>query len=209
MFDIFNLLPSSDWFKPPYGEFVEAEVCLRSGHIKGRFCEETDSLLVLPAGLRTDACPFHHPVTLTSDERYRVYEDCAGKEPTIHCNWFTLPPRWEWYYKQHHLEYRTLPPFKPGCGGEDARPPMQFIYPDMNARVFLPRQLDGSAGEITFELAHSRSHATVYWHLDDEFITQTEDFHKVSLIPSPGKHSMTVVDDQGNSISVTFHVQGK
>lgn len=79
----------------------------------------------------------------------------------------------------------------------------------MNARVFLPRQLDGSAGEITFELAHSRSHATVYWHLDDEFITQTEDFHKVSLIPSPGKHSMTVVDDQGNSISVTFHVQGK
>lgn len=92
MFDIFNLLPSSDWFKPPYGEFVEAEVCLRSGHIKGRFCEETDSLLVLPAGLRTDACPFHHPVTLTSDERYRVYEDCAGKEPTIHCNWFTLPP---------------------------------------------------------------------------------------------------------------------
>lgn len=209
MFDIFNLLPSSDWFQLPYEEFTEAETCLHSGHLKGRFCETTDSLLLLPVGLRTEACPYHHPVTLSADGQYRVYEDCVGNEPTLLRHWFTLPPRWEWYYKQHHLEYRTLPPFKPGCGGEDMRPPMQFIYPDMNARVYLPRQLDGTPGNITFELAHSRTRATVYWHLDDEFVTQTEDFHKISLIPNPGKHSMTVVDDEGNSVSVSFYIEGR
>lgn len=206
MFDIFNLLPSAQWFETPYPHFVEAEVCKQSGHLKGRFCEETDSLLVLPVGLRTDACPYHHLVTLSADEQFRVYADCVGNEPTVQRSWFTLPPTWEWYYKQYHLAYRTLPPFKPGCG-EDTRLPMQFIYPTMNTQVYLPKQLDGTPGEMTFELAHSRTRSTVFWHLDDTFVTQTQDFHKVSLLPSPGRHSMTVVDDEGNSLSVTFYVQ--
>lgn len=45
----------------PQGELVEAEICRQSGHLKGRFCEETDTLLILPAGLKTEACPYHHP----------------------------------------------------------------------------------------------------------------------------------------------------
>ncbi len=56
LFDVFNLLPSSPWFERPQGELVEAEICRQSGHLKGRFCEETDTLLILPAGLKTDIC---------------------------------------------------------------------------------------------------------------------------------------------------------
>ena len=115
LFDIFNLLPSCSWFTRPAGIFVEAEVCRKSGHLKGRFCDETDTLLVLPAGLRTEACPYHHLVTLSADESQRIYENCANTEPTLQKSWFTLPPVWEWYYKQHHPEYKPLPPFKAGC----------------------------------------------------------------------------------------------
>ena len=114
LFDIFNLLPSSSWFTRPAGIFVEAEVCRKSGHLKGRFCDEMDTLLVLPAGLRTEACPYHHLVTLSADESQRIYENCANTEPTLRKSWFTLPPVWEWYYKQHHPEYKPLPPFKAG-----------------------------------------------------------------------------------------------
>lgn len=160
LFDIFNLLPSSSWFTRPAGIFVEAEVCRKSGHLKGRFCDETDTLLVLPAGLRTEACPYHHLVTLSADESQRIYENCANTEPTLRKSWFTLPPVWEWYYKQHHPEYKPLPPFKAGCG-EDTFQPMQFIYPPMNARIKLPKQLDGSKGFLTVELAHNNPNATV------------------------------------------------
>ena len=83
LFDIFNLLPSSSWFTRPAGIFVEAEVCRKSGHLKGRFCDETDTLLVLPAGLRTEACPYHHLVTLSANESQRIYENCANTEPTL------------------------------------------------------------------------------------------------------------------------------
>lgn len=206
LFDIFNLLPASSWFTRPAGIFVEAEVCRKSGHLKGRFCDETDTLLVLPAGLRTEACPYHHLVTLSANESQRIYENCANTEPTLRKSWFTLPPVWEWYYKQHHPEYKPLPPFKAGCG-EDTFQPMQFIYPPMNARIKLPKQLDGSKGFLTVELAHSNPNATIFWHLDETYQAQTQDFHKISLQPAAGKHSLTAVDGEGNTISTTFFVE--
>lgn len=207
LFDLFNLLPSSpNWFERPSDIFVEAEVCHLSGHLKGRFCEETDTVLILPAGLKTEACPYHHPVTLSADGTHRIYENCADTEPAIRQSWFTLPPVWEWHYKQHHPEYQPLPTFKPGCG-EDTMHPMQFIYPPMNARITLPRQMDGNKGFMTVELAHSNPNTIIFWHLDESYLNQTQDFHKISLQPSPGKHSLTAVDSEGNSISTTFFVE--
>ena len=206
MFDVFNLLPSSPWFVRPSEGFVDAEVCHLSGHLKGRFCEETDTILILPAGLKTEACPYHHRINLSADGTQRIYESCINTEAAIQKNWFTLPPVWEWYYKQRHPEYKTLPPFKPGCG-EDILRPMQFVYPTMNARIFLPKQMDGSKSQLTFELVHSVPQATVYWHLDNNYLAETQDFHKISLLPSSGKHTMTAVDNEGNTVSVTFFVE--
>lgn len=206
LFDIFSYLPASPWFERPTDVFVDAEVCRQSGHLKGRFCEETDTVLILPAGLRTDACPYHHLITLAADEKHRVYESCANTEPTLQKSWFTLPPVWEWYYKQHHPEYNPLPPFKAGCG-EDTFQPMQFIYPPMNAHIKLPKQLDGSKGFLTVELAHTNPNANVFWHLDDTYLMQTQDFHKISLQPAPEKHSLTAVDGEGNTVSTTFFIE--
>lgn len=205
LFDIFSLLPPTQWFKRPGNVFVKTEVCRKSGHLKGRFCEETDTLLILPAGLKTEACPYHHLITLSADETHRIYENCANLEPTIQKSWFTLPPVWEWYYRQHHPEYSPLPPFKPGCG-EDALQPMQFIYPPMNTRIVLPKQMDGSPGYMTAELAHGNPATTIFWHLDNTYLTQTQDFHKISLQPTPGKHSLTAVDSAGNTVTTTFYI---
>jgi penicillin-binding protein 1C len=206
LFDIFNMLPASGWFKMPEGEFVEAEICRHSGHLKGRFCDEVDTVAILPNGLKTQACPYHIHVTLSADERFRVFEHCVGAAAVTHRNLFVLPPAWEWYYKRRHPEYRPLPPFKPGCGN-DAQLPMQFIYPQgHNATVTLPVQLDGSPGAVTFELAHSDNDAIVYWHLDENYITATRDFHKITLTPSAGRHSLTAVDGEGNTLSVSIVV---
>ncbi len=207
MFDIFNMLPSSPWFARPEGEFVEALVCRQSGHLKSRYCDEADTMLIVPNGLRTEACPYHTPVNLSIDGRFRVYENCieAGQQ-IIRQNWFVLPPVWEWYYKQHHPAYKVLPPFMSGCG-EDTHSPMAFIYPQSNAIVYLPKQLDGSDGEITFDLAHGNSNATVFWHIDNEYLGSTRDFHKYTFRPSRGKHSITVVDNEGNTLSVGVTVE--
>jgi penicillin-binding protein 1C len=207
MFDIFNILPSSKWFERPENEFVEAEICKKSGQLKGRFCDGIDTALIVPDGLKTESCPYHTIVNVTDDEQYRVYENCipSGRD-VVRKNWFVLPPAWEWYYKQHHPEYKTLPPFMKGCG-DGADPPMQFIYPQGNATVRLPGQLDGSDGKITFELAHSNNNATVFWHLDNEYAGVTRHIHKLTLLPPKGKHSLTAVDNDGNTVSISITVE--
>lgn len=201
MFDIFNMLPVSEWFDRPDAEFAEVEVCRASGHLKGRFCDEIDTVFISPKGEKTSPCPYHISVNVTPDERFRVYEHCTDGESGSLKNWFVLPPSWEWYYRQRHPEYRALPPFKPGCG-DDGYLPMQFIYPQRNATITLPKQMDGTPGEMTFELAHSHRDATVFWHLDESYLTSTRDFHKISLLLSPGPHALTVVDSDGHTLSI-------
>ena len=90
--------------------------------------------------------------------------------------------------------------------GEDALQSMQFIYPPMNARIVLPKQMDGSPGFLTAELAHGNPDTTIFWHLDNTYLTQTQDFHKISLQPTPGKHSLTAVDEAGNTVTTTFYI---
>jgi penicillin-binding protein 1C len=206
MFDLFNLLPASPWFERPSGEFAEAEVCRLSGHLKGRYCDDTEPALLCPAGLRTAACPYHRSVHLSADGRFRVYAHCAGSEATIQKSWFVLPPAWEWFYKPRHPAYKSLPPFRAGCSG-DSEMPMQFIYPQGNTRVSLPRQLDGTRGEITFELAHSHGNATVFWHVDGAYLTLTRDFHKLTVPLSPGTHLVTAVDSEGHTLSVRVEAE--
>ena len=207
MFDIFDRLSSSPWFERPSGVFVEAKICRQSGHLKGRFCDDVDTMLICPEGLRTEACPYHIRVNLTPDKRFRVYEQCAGTNAVLQENWFVLPPAWAWYYRQKHPEYQSLPPFLPGCGG-DGLNPMQFIYPQGgNATVYPQKQLDGSIGDVTFELAHSNRNAVVFWHIDNEYITATTDFHKMSVKLSSGIHTITVVDDEGNTLSCRVEVK--
>ena len=72
---------------------------------------------------------------------------------------------------------------------------MQFIYPYYNATIKLTKQLDGSQGR------------TIYWHLDNESIGETSDVHQMELSPSKGKHRVTVVDEEGNSLGVEFEVE--
>ena len=206
MFDIFDLLPSSRWFHSPNGAFIEAEICRQSGHLKGRFCDEIDTLLICPEGLRTDPCPYHTRIHLTLDRRFRVYEHCIETDAAVQKNWFILPPAWAWYYQQRHPSYQSLPPLLPNCG-QEAINRMQFIYPQGNTTLYPQKQLDGSIGNITFELAHSNRNATVFWHINNEYIASTADIHKLSVRLPLGTHTVTVVDDEGNTAACRIEVK--
>ena len=85
-----------------------------------------------------------------------------------------------------------------------------ICYPCVNLGSFdirMPKHLDGTAGQLTVELVHTHPHATIYWHLDDTYLMQTADFHNVSLLPTRGKHSLTAVDEAGNTLSTTFYIE--
>ena len=205
LFDIYNMLPPGEWFSEPSSrDYVYAEVCRKSGQLKGQFCTESDSLAVPPAALRSKACPYHKPVLLTSDGSHRLQGPASG---CVTGNFFILPPAMEWYYRRTHSDYVPLPPLLPGSLSSGNFIPMAFIYPEQGSSIFIPKKLDGSEGEVVFSLAHSNPETDVYWHLDSEYIGCTRFIHRLSLRPSRGSHSLTAVDESGNSVSVSFRVE--
>jgi len=202
MFDIFNLLGPTSWFEMPNNVFKTTEICKVSGCLAGRHCEEIEMLPILPAGFQTKTCPYHTVVHLSSDERYRVFADCYPIDKMVTKTWFVLPPIQEWFYKRRYPSYKTLPPVSPLCGNyQSTFRPMEFIYPNTNNAIRLSRQLDGSIGTLALELAHRQPDAIVYWHLNETYLGSTQFFHQMSVIPQEGRHTITVVDQWGNSLS--------
>ncbi len=206
MFDLFNLLPATRWFETPFSQLTEAAVCRESGCLKGVNCPESsiDTLLVPIKALQGSVCDFHKRVHLSADGIYRVYEQCAGNRGIRGESWFVLPPSQEWYYKQHHPSYRSLPPFSPECRDGASGQPMQFIYPHPGAIIKITKQMDGTRGKAVFELAHRNPSAQVFWHLNGDYIGTTSDIHQMELSPETGEHRLTVVDEEGNSLAIRF-----
>lgn len=209
MFDLFNLLPSTNWFQIPYSELSETEICRESGCLKGMNCPEIpiDTVLIPKKGLQSDVCNYHRQVHLSFDGQYQVYEQCAGNRGIKTVSWFVLPPSQEWYYKQYHPYYQTLPTFSPECLSTTFGQMMQFIYPYPNSVIHITKQLDGSKGKVIVELAHRNSSAKVFWHLDNNYVGETSDIHKLELSPQIGEHTLTVVDNNGNSTNIKFKVE--
>ena len=134
----------------------------------------------------------------TEVETMQLPEAALESEPCPyhHGGAFTLPPTMEWYYRPHHPEY--TPP-------RAAEKVMEFIYPGNGATITLPHLPGGEEG-VVFRVAHRRPSATLWWHLDGSIVGETTLVHSLRLAPAPGKHTLTVVDDEGEMVSVAFSI---
>ncbi len=211
MFEIFDLLPHSEWYDKPYDDLVKIPVCRESGYRASNLCNHIDSIYVPEAGLKTEACPYHKLIHLDKNKQYRVSSKCMKVSEMIHESWFVLPPAWEWYYKRKNPLYRTLPPYKPGCDEENHISVMQFVYPLNATNIYIPRDIDGKVQMVVFEIAHRYTNKKVFWHVDDTYLGETKEFHQMQFFANEGTHIVTAVDEDGNSIKipVTFYNEKK
>jgi penicillin-binding protein 1C len=209
MFDVFSILPDNyEWFIPPYDKMVELAVCRQSGSRPSMYCTDIDTLWLNHAALNTPVCAYHHPVHLNSSAEFRVTAECYPADEMITRSWFVLPPAMAWFYQKRNPFYLTLPPWLPGCQPATGRP-MQLVWPDKPSRIFLPRQMDGSPGEIVFEVAHARPATVIYWYLNDSFIGETRNLHKMNMKPPHGNHNLVLMDEDGNIFTQPFEVVGR
>jgi penicillin-binding protein 1C len=208
LFDIFRLLQPSGWFTRPEEGMTLTEVCASSGYRAGPGCIMKREEWVTENGLRSNACPYHIVINLDTTARYRVNITCAQPGEMISRSWFVLPPAMEYYYRMRNPSYRTLPPFRPGCSDDRQVPSMEFLYPPRDARVFIPRNLQGQMMSMLPEIAHRRRNAVIYWHLDNRYIGMTKHIHQTELQVKEGEHIITATDDEGMTIYRKFTCVG-
>lgn len=209
MFEVFGLLPPSNWFERPIDDMAFIPICRQSGYRATEICEPVDSIWVPLAGLETAPCPYHKTIHLDKTGKYRVNDKCYDINKMIHQSWFILPPAMEWFYKSKKPDYRILPPYKPGCTPENPQKPMALLYPRVqDSKITIPINLDGTSSDVVFEAVHRDNDATIFWHLDEKYIGATKTFHKMTLRPSEGNHRLTLVDSDGETLVTFFQIVG-
>lgn len=206
MLRAFSHLRTSAWFQPPYNDMAEEAVCRASGHRASEYCTEVDTVPIPHSGVRSDICPYHKLVHLNKERTYRVNSSCYSLSEMINEPWFVLPPVQEYYYRQSHINYRPLPPMMAGCEGADIRP-LDIIYPNHGAILYMPVDFEGKKQSIVCEATHHNSDAVIYWHLDNEYLGSTQYMHSMAIQPAPGLHTLTIVDDAGNRKSIQLRIE--
>ena len=207
LFDIFSVMPTSGWFEEPKYGYQYISICKKSGFKAGPECDDTEHRLVSQNGSRGLVCPYHQRIHLDVSGQFRVTDNCEATDQMKHVGWFVLPTAMEWYYKQSHFDYKPLPPLKPGCESQEVGNAMEVIYPQNGSKISIPKDLDAKTSETVFSAAHRRPQTKIYWHLDEKFITETQNYHKVAMHPEAGKHVLTLVDEFGERKSVWFEVE--
>jgi len=210
MLDLFGLLPGSEsWFAKPYLGMTAVMVCRESGYRAGQLCEHIDSTEVPSTCLKSEVCPYHQLVHLNSSGTQRVDSECEDPFKIKHISWFVLPPGIEKYYKFKHPEYKQLPDYKPACLSKVSDKPMAILYPKSGAKIYIPIEIDGRAGQVVFEATHRNPNLKIYWHLDDAYMKTTTEIHQIAMQPSVGQHKLFLIDENGVSQRISFEVVGR
>jgi penicillin-binding protein 1C len=221
LFELFSALDSlgisygerkhSAWVPQPPAALIYQEVCAYSGFPPGPDCAAVKQVLVPAAAPPHRPCPYCIKITV-NEAGDRVFLAGASAEPVRQESRFVLPPAEEWYYRRWNLDYRPLPASVPAEGS--AIPPageaaLALFNPQPGAQVYVPRELDGGEGRIVFAAAHRDPGSRIYWHLDGTYLGSTSVFHEMETRPVPGPHTLTLVDERGNTLSRRFEALGK
>ncbi len=209
LFDIFNRLEPGPWLRKPIELMKPVRICRNDGYLATPACEATTVLI--PIGSHFEKTSRHHvKVHLDASGHWRVHSRCEPVSAMRHESWFVLPAGQAFYYRRQHADYRSLPPWRPDCAAlissSSKQAPIEIIYPGAGTRLYIPVELGGRKSRVVFEAVHRDQNAQLYWHLDDQYLGQTRLFHQQALDITPGPHTLTLVDSQGNRTSRRFMV---
>jgi penicillin-binding protein 1C len=211
LFDVFDALPNVNWFAKPAHALKTISVCADDGYLAGGQCESVDVEIPRTSHF-AKVTPYHRRIHLDSNEQFRVHSQCEAVSNMKSKNWFVLPPAQEFYWRQHHNDYKSLPPWRSDCLANlnqlDDDQPIELIYPQTQSRIYIPMDLDGKRSRAVLKAVHRDPAAKLYWHVDDEFIGTTELFHEREVALEPGLHRLLIIDQQGYSLQRRFRVIG-
>lgn len=209
MFQVFEQLDSDPFNEVPTSETQLFSICQASGQKANTYCKDVEEVSLPRTVDESESCTFHQLLHLDKTETYQVNSSCYDVNQMVHKSWFTLPPVQAWYYRQYNADYQSPPKYLPDCDQPSKNATLEMIYPKANARVFIPKELDGTVGQTVFEAAHSDTKETIYWHLDGQYLGSTKRVHQMGLFTKPGNHILHLLDGQGQELNLKFEVIGE
>jgi len=211
MFDIFDVLGSSSWLQKPEHALKKVSVCADDGYLAGGQCVAVDQEIPVDSHFEK-VTPNHKRIHLDAQKTLRVHSNCESVNNMRAADWFVLPPAQEYFWRQRHSNYQSLPAWRKDCIAQlaevDDDQPMDMLYPHETSRIYLPVDLNGLRTRALLRAVHRNNDAKIFWHIDDKYLGETKVFHEQSLGLEPGMHKLLLLDEQGYKLERWFKVLG-
>ncbi|MFD1550846.1 penicillin-binding protein 1C [Putridiphycobacter roseus] len=201
MFNIFQRLPEQSWFESPESNLKYIHLCATSGLAPSPNCPTVQVTAPLQSKMPS-SCTYHQVIHLNSAFQ-RVFKGCVKDSEITDSTWFVLSPIVSYYYKKSHPNYDNLPPYSKHCLQGDSEG-LAIIYPQDQTEVIIPKNFDQTYEKIIVEATHHNANAQLFWHLDNTYVGKTKGNHALALDIKPGLHHLSIIDSQGNKISIQF-----
>jgi len=188
----------------PLNELEECEICAETGFAPSKWCEK-DTILVSKQAKALRFCNYHQPFQVTKDSKNTVCSKCwKGIEHETKA-YLVYPPQVRKYLKLNGYPVQEIPPHIPDCSTR-YKAKLQIDYPQPGAMIFLPRDIDLQQQRLTPQISgyapETRYSGILIMNLQ---VVLSE--RKISLLlPENGFHTLSIIDESGNSVSTTFQI---
>ena len=204
LFDIVHSLAGVTEFKEPIKDLAQIKFCSKTGLKASGSCLETNLDWVSPSLMQMAVCTFHEKVLVDQTRKYLVNKGCYDE--AIDTSWFVVSAKEAFYLKNFDPSYQPKPKTHVGCKQLDEKEYVDIVYPQEKSSFAIPKNLKSEKEMIVCEVAHQFPNSRIYWHLDNQFIGVTEEFHKISIESGIGKHKLYVIDEQGRYDETVFEI---
>jgi penicillin-binding protein 1C len=206
LFDVFNFLPTGNWFEEPHSGLFAQDVCAHSGMRVGKNCPTTNITAIPIQCTDNELCTYCETIHLNESKTKRVSAQCYPTHLMISEKRFVLPPLQEWFYTKKNPGYQKIPEYDPSCLNAAEAQKIQLIYPSSESTIFLPREFTGTKERIVFKAACTDPSAILFWHIDEKYCGSTNGIHHLEVEINKGVHSITILDNSGSEFKTGIRV---
>ncbi len=188
---------SNQWFEKVEMDYKSMEICALSGFRASDACDDI-KIVDVPIGMKPlETCTYHQFKFFNSDESQQCCSRCWDNTGHVKKSVLVYPPDIAYYLREKGQFIEPLVSHNPLCPAYTAESALKIIYPNMEAKLFLPRDFDGITQAVVCKVGHANTGKTVYWYLDDHYLGSTIKEHKMGVVFKLGWNQLTVIDENG------------
>lgn len=208
MFDIFKGITEDltpQWLGKPPGVGTR-RVSTASGKLPREYDTQTEEELYIIGVTSKEKDMIRQKVILDKETGLRLYYHCMeGKdyEEKVMEIW---PGNVRTWMEKNGYPVDTIPQVHPDCQIllEDEGPKVET--PSDNAIYYIRNDLPIDEQKITFRAHPEKGNKKVFWFVDDVHYGTNEVGEDLLYTPEEGKHTLTVMDEEGRTTTIDFQV---
>lgn len=204
LFDILQMLPqghAKEWFAKQPKDYKRLRICSLSGYRATEACPEQNWVDV-PVGMNPlKACEYHQFKFFSLDGKYQCCSQCWQNLGSVRKSVACFPPDIAYYLREKGQMAEPVVAHYPDCPAYASEKSLQIIYPNMDAKLFLPRDFDGKTQAVLCKVGHSGSNKRVFWYLDGRYLGTTTQNHVMGILFKKGWNRLKVIDENGGEDS--------